>query len=307
MENNIRVAKNDIRICGVVKEIKNGKKFEKDGNKSIGATLVVKTGEFKEVEVKCFTGELTKKGTIKKNYEVLEKLIDGELKTLANADENNPAIMVDIYGSGDFTPHLEENSYVGSDGKLHTNPQITLGFGNIIVKDLNEEDFCATFDMELCIKNIKEEIKNEEETGRVIIECLLPLYGNTIMPVSLVAGKVDMDGVEFDMADAFRSEVEIGETLELYGDIVNIARIEKVKKESKFGIARTVEKREFVREYVITGADEVAEDKVYETDEIKEALANREIKLQAVVEKAENKEDAKPEKKVGFNKRRVNF
>ncbi len=304
MENNnvIRVAKNEIRVCGEVKEAKNLKIYEKEGKKSISGSLVVKTGEFQEVEVRLFVGELTKKGEVKKAYATLEKFMNGELKTLANADEENPVTKVDIFGNGAFTPHFTENLYVGQDGNVKSSIQVELGFGNIVVKeDLQEEDYCATFDVEVFIKNLKEEMNREgEETGRLILDTLVPMYGNVVAPISFVAGIVhDEEDGDINMAEALREGIEIGDTLELWGDIVNLAKVELVKKESKFGKARTIEKKEFVREYEIIGADEVAECNIFEEDEIREALANREVKIEGVKEKAESKEPA-GKRKAGF-------
>lgn len=140
-----------------------------------------------------------------------------------------------------------------------------------------------------------------EETGRLILDTLVPMYGNVVAPISFVAGVVhDEEDGDIDMADALREGIEIGDTLELWGDIVNLAKVELIKKESKFGKARTIEKKEFVREYVIIGADEVAECNIYEEDEIREALANREVKIEGVKEKAETKEPA-GKRKAGFS------
>ena len=190
MAKEMRVAVNKIAITGVIKEHKL-KEQKGEKGKYINGSLVIKAGEFKEIEVKVFVDELTKEKKVKKTFSTLRDIIDKKLPTMVDDKENPTAIS--IYGNKDFVPKLKEERYANQT-KTDTITKLSceLGFGSIKVLDsITEEDFKATFDIEMFVVAVEDELnKEEEETGRVKIKGYVPTYGGGIFPmVVIVTGK----------------------------------------------------------------------------------------------------------------------
>lgn len=305
MANELRQAINKVNLVGLVKEQKLKLNSDKDG-KYINGSLVVKTGEFSEVEVQVYVSEKTKEGKTKKAFETLHKFIDGEHITLAdckNDEDRENVAKVRVFGNKDFTPHFKEDIFKVKDTEeVKTKIKIDLGFGTISVDNsLNEQDFKAEFDVEMYVTSIKEEEKNQEPTGRVIVSGWTPVYGGKVIPMEVVAGTIqDEDGNDYDFGSDIQSQVEEGSTLNVWGQIDYRAIITKTKKGGGLGKAKIEEKREYVNDLVIFGADIVEdEDKAFEMELIKKAKIERDTEIEK--KKAEKSEDGDKKGK-GLNK-----
>lgn len=322
MAKELRTAGNKINLVGYVKEqkLKEGKG---ENGEYINGSIVVKTGEFSEIELKVFVGKMNKDGTkVKKNYEVLKQLLDEKLPTIANCGENEPTI-ISVYGNKDFVPSIKENRYANKEKEeTVTRPIFDLGFGQIkVTNDKTEEDFEATYDIEIYVNEITDEVKivgedEEEETGRVLVKGYLPLYGGDIMPITLVAPKeIEGDDEEpIEIAELIRDEISEGDTINFYGTINYEKIVEKKKKGGKIGKAKTDTKTTYVSELLIEGADFIEdEEQIYEEEEIKKALKERKLKLEEILDQALNEdeeEETKKDKKtkgVGTKKRNIAF
>lgn len=297
----IRQALNKIDITGVVKEHKltSGKS---DDGKYINGSIVVKAGEFTEITVKVFVTETTSKGKVKKAYENLEKILKGEVKTMVEVPEED-AVKVRLWGNEGFTPQFREEIYKPeSASEVVTRVGVDLGFGNITIDNkITPEDYKATFDVELFVESVEEEVdKDNEETGRVIIKGWCPVYGGSVIPLELKAGTVIDDDGEYDFAEDVRSSIDPGTTINFWGDINFEAIVEKISKGGSLGRAKVEEKRTYIHDLVAIGADFVEEDNEYDIEDIKQARIEREGKKQ----EAENKEE-KPNKSSGIAGRRA--
>ena len=305
MTQELRQGLNKIDVAGVIKEHKLNKGKSDNGN-YINGSLVVKTGEFSEVEVKVFVNEKNKEGKVKKAYETLHNILEGKYPTMADikgtADEiEEQATKVSIWGNNGFTPQFKEEMYKNSEtGEAITKVSIDLGFGNVTIKEkLSKEDYKAGFDIEMFVKEVVDEEKGGELTGRAIIKGYIPVYGGTVIPLQIVAGIVEDEEGEFDFGEVIRGGVATGDSINVWGNIDYKSIVTKTKKGGGLGRAKIEEKREYVHDLVAVGA-EIIEDveKQFDVDAIKEALKQRTL----AIEEVKNKEDKPKEESKGLGK-----
>lgn len=283
----IRQALNKIDITGVVKEHKltSGKS---DDGKYINGSIVVKAGEFTEITVKVFVTETTSKGKVKKAYENLEKILKGEVKTLVEVSEEE-AVKVRLWGNEGFTPQFREEIFKPENAtEVVTKVGVDLGFGNITIDNkITPEDYKATFDVEVFVESVEEELnKDNEETGRVIIKGWCPVYGGSVIPLELKAGIVEDEEGEYDFAEDIRSSIDPDTTVNFWGDINYISIIEKTAKGGSLGRAKVEEKRTYIHDLVAIGADFIEGENEYDIDDIKQARIERENKKQEATNKS---------------------
>lgn len=306
MENQeIRQALNKVEITGVVLEhrLNAGKG---DNGKYINGSLVIKAGEFTEITTKVFVAETNKQGKVKKAYENLEKILNGEVKTMAEVSEDE-AVKVRLWGNEDFTPQFKEEIFKPENAaEVVTKVGIDLGFGNVTIDNkITPDDYKATFDVEMYVEEVQEEIdKNDEETGRVVVKGWCPVYGGSVIPLEIKAGVIkDDDGEEIDFAEEIRSNVDAGNTVNIWGDIDFRAIIEKKKKGGSLGKAKVEEKRTYVHDLIAAGAEFIEGDDEYDVEDIKRARIERENKIDEEKNKV-NEESSKKNKKSGLASRR---
>lgn len=188
---------------------------------------------------------------------------------------------------------IGKNEYYGGDGQLKSFPQLNSNFFNR-VKESEEYDPRANFSVEVVVKAIKPEIKNDDETGRVIVDSFIPLFNGKIIPFEFMVNK---EGSEY-VQDTY----EKGQTVLFHGDVVNYKEVSQTEKVVAFGKAPKEVKQKTVREYLITGGDDAYDEdspKAYDMDVIKKALTEREVFLEELKNKKNNNQQE--EKKGGFD------
>jgi len=291
MENNennaeLRQAINDITLIGEVKEQKLNLNKNKEGN-YINGSLVINTGDFSEIEIKVFVAEKNKKGKVKKSFEVLQKFINEDLLTLAsckNDEDRENVAKVRIQGQKEFTPRFNEDIFkIKETEEVKTKVNIDLGFGNITVdSSIKPEDYKAKFDVEMFVTSVKEEIKQDEPTGRAIVSGWTPIYGGKVIPMEVVVGIIlNDDGEEFDFGEDILAQVEEGMTLNVWGDINYKSIITKTTKGGGLGRAKVEEHREYINELVVVGADiQEDEEKEFDMELIKQAKIERDVAIE---------------------------
>jgi len=291
MENNennteLRQAINDITLVGEVKEQKLNLNKNKEGN-YINGSLVINTGDFSEIEIKVFVSEKNKKGKVKKSFETLQKLINEDFLTLAsckNDEDRENVAKVRIQGQKEFTPRFNEDIFkIKETEEVKTKVNIDLGFGNITVdSSIKPEDYKAKFDVEMFVTSVKEEIKQDEPTGRAIVSGWTPIYGGKVIPMEVVVGIIlNDDGEEFDFGEDILAQVEEGMTLNVWGDINYKSIITKTTKGGGLGRAKVEEHREYINELVVVGADiQENEEKEFDMELIKQAKIERDVAIE---------------------------
>lgn len=295
MADELRQAMNKIDITGVVKEHNLNSGKTEEGKKYINGNLTIKAGEFTEITIKVFTTEKNSKNKIKKTYENLKKILDGEVRTMAETSEEE-AVKVRLWGNNGFAPQFKEEIFKAEEAvDVITKTSIDLGFGNLIIDNkIGPEDYRASFDVEMFVESVDEELdKNEEETGRVIVKGWVPVYGGTVVPLELKAGIIEDEEGEFDFAEEIRNNIDPESTVNFWGEIDFKTIIEKKEKGGSMGRAKIDESRTYVHDLVAVGAEFVADDDVYEIEDIQKAIVVREGKKQEIANKADSEEKGK--------------
>lgn len=295
---------NKVEVAGKLK-ILNLEKDKNDDKENIirgSVTVQYADNDDQQVEVKVYKKELTAGGTVSKAYEKLLDLMQNGV-TIAKAQEMTlnakegeifTPTTIRIYGKNPFAPKLELNEYNSENNGYSCRPEVSMGFGNLVVGGVDSEKFKGEFNNVLFLHKTprREKDKDGEETGRLVIEGLYIDFKNQVKPLTFVVA-------DEDMVDAME-DLEKNSTIEVWGDI-KIAKIVKttVKKSGFGGKGKTEEEVSYVSELLITGGEPVEEDDKRWVDPafVKKALVERETFLEELKKKSE------PEpKKNGFAK-----
>lgn len=288
----LREAQNNIVIEGLLleKDITEGEGNDK--SKFIRGTFTIETAENEQHQVNMSASEFKKDGGENSLYAGLQT-IKNEYKSVAEVGrEEAHKVRVD-------RGQLQLNEYVGRDGQLKSFPRIRTPFMNRV--EAGEEYVPqAGFEVEVVVQSVTPEIdrETEDETGRVKLKAIIPLYGGKVIPFDFVVNKDGSPYVEDNYSN--------GDTVFVYGDIVNFKEKKEVRTESAFGADKIDTIYRTKREYEISGGLEPYEEddvKAYNIDTIKKALAEREVFLEGLHEKAKNKEKGGAKKKGGFDTR----
>ena len=274
----IREATNRIHIEGILKEIR-----LKEENDVISGDIIIMTGEHSEHAIRTYVTRLTKTEKVNAAYKGLQTVmteyvsIASLLKEGRTLEEAQPLATKVRVTRG----RLERNEFYTND-ELVSRPAISSNFFNRV--DDNSFEPKAEFELECYFERKRKETKDSEETGRLLVDVIIPIYGGAVIPMELVA-----DG---EIADYLEANYETKRTGNIWGSIVNIVERTATKK-SGFGAAKEEVKVNYTRELVITGGTEEQYDedseKAYTTEQIKKAWKVRETEtLPALLKKSKD-------------------
>jgi hypothetical protein len=285
-ETTIRQADNQVTVEGLLQEVRLEERETADKREFIGGEIDILVAEGEIHTLRVFSMKLKKDGS--------ENGIFKGLKTVADEYKSIASVGLDEADKVRVTAgQLGVNDYVGQDGELKAFPQLSTNFINRVQAN-DEYSPKAEFEVEIYIQSVVEETNREgEETGRVKVKGYVPLFGGQIAPLEFV---VTEEGSSY-VQDTY----EPGQTAKIYGDIVNKVEITKVLEEVGFGKPKEKIKRNFTREFLITGGSEPYEEdnaKSYKLETIKKVLAEREVYLDGLKAK---KNQPKKEEKKGFD------
>lgn len=273
----LRQADNYVLIEGTLSEKdlqENEIKRGDSTDNAIFGTLTIETTKNSTHTVRVFVYEHKKDGKENKLFASWKTVLDN-YKSIAEDGREN-ADKVRIKGG-----QLGINDYVGQDGALRSFPEVTTNFINR-VKESEEFKPRAEFDVEGVIQSIKPEVRgeDEEETGRLVLKVVVPLYGGRVAPLQMV--------VSADDADTFQGMFEEGQTVDLDGDLINYSEIKTTTKERAFGKAKDNVSTIFKRELLIAGGSEPYDpdsEKAFDVKTIKQALIERKNYLEELKNK----------------------
>jgi hypothetical protein len=291
----IRQADNSVKIEGVLREIKLEEK-----NDVINGDIIIATDAQSEHAVGVYVNRLTKENKSNRAYSGLQTLMEEckdtsvaalmkEGRTLDDAMEIATKIRIGGRNGG----NLRRNEFYAND-EFISRPSISANYFNRITDKSYSPQ--AVFEVECYFEKIRKEIKDDEETGRLLIDVIIPLYGGTVIPFEFVA--------EGEVAEYIESNYEAKRTGRIWGDIINIVE-RTVTKKSGFGKDKEDVKVNFTREFLITGGNEEQYDEddsnTYSTEAIKKAWVVRESEtLPALLQKAKERDkDGKSSKGKG--------
>lgn len=267
---------NNVRIEGIVSEIDlQDTSFKKNGADTpcIRGTVKVRVntkigGKDVELEVpvQVFAAKYTNAGSPNPAYESAKKVLD-EFVSIAASDEAS-ATRVRITGAS-----IQMNEYYNQNGKLISFPRISASFFAKIKKEECKPD--ASFNITLMVGSRKEEIKDDEATGRWIVNGAIVQYG----------GKVDVVPfyVESERAIEGIQNWDDGDTVSVKGKLNFSSRTETVVRHMDFGDDDEYERTISVSELIITGGSaplsEDDENKL-DSEEVKAGIKERSARLE---------------------------
>lgn len=149
------------------------------------------------------------------------------------------------------------------------------------------------------IRTIKDEIRNEEETGRLLVEFYTFTNQGATIPFNIV--------VDTDLADDFRDMYEQGDSCSLDFELIMKQVGGKKKSENHFGRreSKVVDGFEVMEINLIGGDDAFDEESQYyiDTDTIKKALNERKIMIDQKIADKKEKGNGKSTEKKGLGKK----
>lgn len=274
----IREAINEVFIEGVLKE----KALElatidtEQGKADvIRGDLVIATDENSEHRVRVFANKLTKE---KKENSVYKGLVTvmNEYVSIAEALKNG-GTAEDASKVRVSKGKLGLNEYYAPNGELKSFPTIQTNFVNRVDKNYSPK---AEFTLEAYFEGMKPEMKDEEETGRLVVNVIVPLYGGKVIPLTLIAA-------DEDVAQYLYTNYETKKTSKIWGELVNTVEVTRTE-EKGFGKSKEKVITRTLHELLITGGEEDMYDdedeKSYSTDLIKKAMAERDIQLDKMLQ-----------------------
>lgn len=280
----VREAFNEVIIEGTLLEVRHQEWKSKQG---LNIELDIEVGEN---EVHTVTGMSKYKkndGTDNGNAKGYQTIIN-EYKSVAAVGREEADRVRITQGK------IGVNEYYGQDGKLKSFPQLSTNFVNRLSAG-EEFNPRAEFEVEVFVKSVTPEMKNEEETGRVKVQAYIPVYGGKVIPMNFT---VTEEGSEF-VTDNY----EVNSTVKVYGDIVNFKVTKRTEEAVAFGKPKEKITSTTVREYLITGGSEPYDEENvnrFPNEVITKALAEREVYLAGMKEKNNKPQPKKEEKKGGF-------
>lgn len=276
---------NNAYIDGVLNEI-DLRTGEKDGRKYVAGkvTLLVEQvvgdrGEIEEIPVSVFAYDKTSKGTDNPGYKQLMGVMETGVSVSACGNEEE----ADKYSVGGGSISLNK---FAKEGKLISFPQVRGSFFNKITRQFQPR---ATFEQTVLVKEIKDEVVNDEVTGRLILSAVLVQYNGTPDIIDYI--------VESPNAiDYVKNYYNKGDTIKISGVIRYSVTVEKRMPTEAVGFGEP-EAREFkktVREFIITSgsANALSGDAAFDKDEVVAALAKEKARTDALIA-AENGSEPK--------------
>lgn len=266
----MRESLNKINIVG--KLVENGLAIKESVKGTfIAGMLSVEVAPNNIIQVNFIANEKKKDGGVNKVFASLNT-VRQEYESVAQVGEEN-ADLVKISGG-----RIEVNDFYTNDMELITVNRLGGSFVNRLTR---AEECKATFQAEVYINDIIEEIVQDDSTGRMIILGYGIGYADKLIPMKLI--------VPEKLAKDVNRIYNVGDTAVFSGKIKYISTpVEKVT-ETAFGDPIVNQYTKTSKELIITGGQEPATETAYEDKEIKAAKKVRESMLADLKTAAEEK------------------
>ena len=302
----MRQVANKVQIEGYLRE--NTLEFARnDKNEEIiRGALVIALDDVKSCRVQFYAnkykalkvGETTRQEN--KNYSRLVDLLPGNTISIAALMKDNPTMTFDIAKESATKvwaiASLQEYLRKDEKGELISATTIK-GITAGIKVEGDKHPFAekAEFEIEMYIEAKRPEVKDGEETGRIVLVGLVPEYDDSVSRIEFVTEPGTA-------SDFIEENYNVGQTVKVYGEVINTyTRVEKENTGATFG--RTVEPQyetTFTSERQIFGGTATPLDEDDENalkkEEIKKALAMRQQKIDDMPSKSDAPKVVGPKK-----------
>lgn len=257
-----------------------------------GSVVVESNGNF--FKIKVYKASKTSKGEENKNYELLKTFlkeskakmtVNGETKVSLTEGETPSYVSIEV--------EINENSYVNKENKLVNIMDYAIPYFKSF-KIIDEEELCEG-KIEGVISKIVNEVKDENETGRLNIEMYTVGYNDKSNLLKFI--------VPEDLAEDFEEIYEVGDTVKLDYACVSVGQTVTKAKRAFGRSAKIVEGYAFTEYQIIGGEEPYDEEEMgkdgiplkFSKKEIKEIKENRDIYMEQL-EKEGYKGNATSEK-----------
>lgn len=268
---NLRQSKLQANVVGWVSEIDLKKdKAKETGDDVINGSVTVKVDDQNSVTFNVYAAKHTKNKAENPSYKSIEAVLDHYNSIKAVGVDN--ATRVRVNGQIDPQTYVTNNGQV-VEGRIRYR-------GSFFQEITNNFEPKAEAVMDIFIRSIIRETNKStgEETGRLKVETWVNTFTG-LEPVELV--------VPEDLADAFESTYEIGNTVQIYADIIN----SQVVTEVPLAFGKPKKTVSFRNELVISGGMPPFEDSMaFDPDAMRIAISEYENKKKNLKVKNENTE-----------------
>lgn len=225
----------------------NGKEVGTANGERIMGNIAVET-EHGVHTFNVYAQNLTAKGEEAKQWKMYCDMLDWNPKIGGKSGEE--PTLVNVEGT------VEINDYVGQDSKVKSGLRWRVGRANTKVNP--DDPTGTTLKATLFVAGMKEEVRNEEETGRLIVTLYGANNNGACFPVEAI--------VDEEMADDFASSYEVGMTVPLELELVSRHIGGNKGGKKKFGRSSDVSVNNGfdIQELIIVGG----EDEIEEPDEL---------------------------------------
>ena len=264
---------NNVTIEGIVSEV-NIRDIDKGDKKYVAGEVIVqvptKDGKFNTIPVGFISADKKKDGTPNQNYARLQNLKN--FNSIAALGREEGATKVQIRGA-----NLSENLFLPQGGQdVISTIKIN---SNFFTKITNEANYApeASFNVTVYVAKMEDEVRNEEETGRLIVTGVLVGYNDKAEIVRFIAE-------EKANVDFIKSHWNEGDTVKIGGELRFTEEIVEQEQEVGFGEAETRRYTRRTKEFIIKrgSAEGLDEEEAFNADDIKKALQERKARMDAV-------------------------
>ena len=277
----LRQAENKIRLEGILAEtdlrytsyVKNGENIDAVG----GSIKVLVEQEINgtpislEIPVYMFSSKYTRAGKVNPSYEAIERIMK-EYTSIAACGSKEQADRVRIPNAD-----MRMNEFVGQGGTIVSYPRVNASFVNKAIGEFKPE---ATFVMEFMVSDMRRVVDSEGVEvvpAKLEIDVIVPQYGGKVDVCKLYATNPNV-------INAIEQYWESGSCYKASGRLNFSSTTQTILEEVDFGepVART--KTVSVSEFIVTGGSQAPldEDMAFGYDDIKNALAERKARLEAM-------------------------
>ena len=264
----MRQAENNVFITGILNEVNLEVKNDTKKNKNYISGKVIflvdqeidGSLEREEIPVEVFAYEYTNANKPHPGYRSAVKLMEEGISVAACGEEAK----ADRYSVGGG--NLSTSEFEGQDGRKICRQTIRGSFFNKVKNDLEN---CADIEAEIFIKSIADEVKNDEITGRLVVNGIIVGYGDRIDEIPFI--------VENPSAiDYITNHWSENDTVKIYAKIRSTV-VNETRESSEvvgFGTAPKHNVSRTVKEYVIiSGSSEPYDEGLaYSIEDIQTAI-----------------------------------
>jgi len=250
----------------VEKELRSG--VTKAGIPYVSGRLHIETDPGNVITVDVFEQQKTSKGLDNAKYSILSGVYTNGV---AKHDGGNNPTRLRVSSA------LDLNDWTDKDGQPRTALINAGGYINV-VSTVNPK---AEFEVDIVIKSVQPEIRNEVDTGRAVVNGLIFNYRNNALPIRLI--------VENKKGVDFFSNLDPNTFTRVWGNQVNNTVTNEKSEESAFGDSKVVKSSYTRKELVITGAQTLP----YEDDQLTPAELAAAVQARNILV-AEKTQGAKP-------------